>query len=121
VYHTRIDGTPPTLTCPSTSATYCSIPADPVNTGTATAVDNCDPNPVVTYSDLITGLGILPSPGGWAFFAENGALGNLVSGPGVPPAGLGSFRLLTGSGTGPGLGGKAYLKTNLHDGLPLAA
>src|SRR5690606_20319731 len=31
VYHTRIDGTPPTLTCPSTSATYCSIPADPVN------------------------------------------------------------------------------------------
>ena len=44
----KIDVTPPTITCPPNATLDCAVGG---NTGTATASDNCDPNPTVTYSD----------------------------------------------------------------------
>lgn len=49
-----IDGTPPVLTLPPNVVVECDQSTDPADTGTATATDNCDPAPVVTYSDVIT-------------------------------------------------------------------
>jgi len=43
----KSDTTPPAITCPPNSTTG-------VNTGVATATDNCDQNPVITYTDVVT-------------------------------------------------------------------
>jgi hypothetical protein len=49
-----IDDTPPVITCPPAITINCDIPAIPANTGGyATATDNCDPTPTITYSDNI--------------------------------------------------------------------
>jgi hypothetical protein len=48
------DITPPILTCPPDATVNCQDPHLPANTGTATATDNCDPAPVVTYTDITT-------------------------------------------------------------------
>jgi hypothetical protein len=48
---TAVDTTPPVITCPADLQLDCDDPTDPGNTGTATAVDNCDPSPTVIYSD----------------------------------------------------------------------
>ena len=45
------DTTPPVLTVPPDVTVACDDPKDPGSTGWATATDNCDPSPVVTYSD----------------------------------------------------------------------
>ncbi|MGB7053998.1 MAG: HYR domain-containing protein [bacterium] len=52
---TITDITPPTITCPSNLTVGCGESTDPSNTGTATATDNCDPDPVITYSDVQVG------------------------------------------------------------------
>jgi M6 family metalloprotease-like protein len=48
------DTTPPTVTCPSNLTIECSASSGPSNTGTATATDNCIPNPSVSFSDNVT-------------------------------------------------------------------
>ncbi len=48
---TVIDTTPPAITCPANVEVECGQPTDPSSTGYATAIDNCDPSPIITYSD----------------------------------------------------------------------
>jgi len=52
VYTWTVDTTAPVITCPPNAVVNSTNPA-PAQTGTATATDNCDPNPVVTYSDAV--------------------------------------------------------------------
>ncbi|MCA9249789.1 MAG: lamin tail domain-containing protein [Phycisphaerales bacterium] len=55
-----IDGTDPVITfCPPDVTIECDESTDPSNTGEATATDNLDPNPSVTYSDSAV-AGICP-------------------------------------------------------------
>ncbi len=49
------DITPPVLTLPPDISIAPGSPTLPANTGMATALDNCDPAPVITYSDSIVG------------------------------------------------------------------
>ncbi len=46
-----IDGTPPIITCPPDVTIECDGSTDPSVTGEATATDNLDPSPAVTFSD----------------------------------------------------------------------
>jgi Bacterial Ig-like domain (group 1)/Dockerin type I domain/von Willebrand factor type A domain len=46
------DDTPPVIVCPDDISLDCTEPTDPSHTGTATATDNCDPDPVIDYSDV---------------------------------------------------------------------
>ncbi|BCX49736.1 IPTL-CTERM sorting domain-containing protein [Haloferula helveola] len=48
------DTTAPVITCPAGITIECDDSEDPSNTGSATATDNCDPNPAITFSDNIT-------------------------------------------------------------------
>lgn len=45
------DITAPVLVCPSDRTVSCDLINDLVATGEATATDNCDPTPVITYTD----------------------------------------------------------------------
>lgn len=47
------DNTLPSITCPTNVTINCEDLADPGNTGFASSYDNCDPNPAVTYSDVV--------------------------------------------------------------------
>lgn len=53
------DETPPVITCPDDITIQCTASTLPPNTGIATATDNCDPAPVITYTDVSIG-GICP-------------------------------------------------------------
>jgi large repetitive protein len=50
---TIIENTPPVITCPANVTINCEDPQIPVETGEATATDNCDAAPVVTSSDNV--------------------------------------------------------------------
>ena len=52
---TVVDDIDPVITCPANLTIDCSASTDPSNTGTATATDDCDPSPTVTYADAVTG------------------------------------------------------------------
>jgi hypothetical protein len=51
---TAKDVTKPSITCPLPITISCEASILPANTGTATATDNCDGNPEITYSDVST-------------------------------------------------------------------
>jgi hypothetical protein len=44
------DTTAPVISCPNDITFDCAMG----DAGTATATDNCDPNPVITYNDVVT-------------------------------------------------------------------
>jgi hypothetical protein len=46
-----VDKTPPVIYCPANITVECNTSTHPDKTGRATAKDNCDPYPVITYSD----------------------------------------------------------------------
>ncbi|WP_345169207.1 HYR domain-containing protein, partial [Algibacter aquimarinus] len=48
------DNTPPVLSLPANVTAECSADLTPVMFGFATAIDNCDANPVIAYSDVTT-------------------------------------------------------------------
>lgn len=49
------DETPPVITCPANVTIQCTASTLPANTGSATATDNCDPAPEISYTDVTTG------------------------------------------------------------------
>jgi hypothetical protein len=49
------DTTPPMITCPSDAQLQCGDSTEPNDTGAATATDDCDSSPTVTYSDSTVG------------------------------------------------------------------
>jgi hypothetical protein len=44
---------PPAITCPLDITIDCSASTDPASTGSATATDDNDPSPIITYSDVV--------------------------------------------------------------------
>ena len=48
------DDSPPTLTCPPDVTIECGEPIEPAAIGWATAIDDCDPNPSISYVDAAT-------------------------------------------------------------------
>ena len=48
-----IDTTSPVITCPGDVNIECSDSTAPANTGSATATDNCDSSPTITFTDSI--------------------------------------------------------------------
>lgn len=59
---TVTDIAPPEIDCPADLVVECDESTDPANTGTATATDECDPAPVIDYSDDFT-PGACPAEG----------------------------------------------------------
>jgi gliding motility-associated-like protein len=51
---TVVDSTAPELILPANATAECSDDLSPIDFGTATATDNCDANPVVTFEDVRT-------------------------------------------------------------------
>ncbi|MCK6446474.1 MAG: hypothetical protein L6Q99_08800 [Planctomycetes bacterium] len=51
---TTIDTTPPVLHLPESVGVIWGDDATPLSTGLAIATDNCDPNPIVAFSDVVT-------------------------------------------------------------------
>lgn len=50
-----IEGVPPMIECPPNINLTCGDDISPAATGMATATDLCDPNPVITFADVVTG------------------------------------------------------------------
>ncbi len=49
-----VDTTPPAIIAPADVTIEADEDASPANTGTATGIDNADPNPTITYSDVVS-------------------------------------------------------------------
>ncbi|MEO5906364.1 MAG: hypothetical protein ABIQ11_06540, partial [Saprospiraceae bacterium] len=48
-----VDETDPVITCPANVEISCSDSSAPANTGSATAIDNCTSNVIITHTDLV--------------------------------------------------------------------
>src|SRR5690606_11385152 len=73
------DTTAPVLILPANATAECSADLSPISFGTATATDNCDANPVITYVDVTTQG---PCPGSISIirtWTATDACGNSVS------------------------------------------
>jgi hypothetical protein len=53
---TVVDNTPPVLVCPANVSLTCAENSLPANTGNATAMDNCDSSPILTFTDITTAV-----------------------------------------------------------------
>jgi hypothetical protein len=94
------DTVDPTIVCPPDALVQCPNPTTPSATGTATASDNCDPNPDVTFVDA-TPLEVTPAtPDGWSLRTTTTGVAGYVNGPGSPPLPSGSVRLAVGNDSG---------------------
>ncbi|HEU0038020.1 MAG TPA: hypothetical protein VFR76_01985, partial [Verrucomicrobiae bacterium] len=51
-----VDTTAPRITCPADTTVDCNASTEPSATGSATATDNCDPQPTISHSDAVTGV-----------------------------------------------------------------
>jgi hypothetical protein len=51
---TVIDNIAPAITCPLNVTIQCTVNTLPVSTGSASATDNCDNTPAITYTDVIS-------------------------------------------------------------------
>ncbi len=49
-----VDTKGPVITCPANTTVECDADNSPAATGSATAVDNCDPNPTISSTDVST-------------------------------------------------------------------
>jgi hypothetical protein len=47
------DSVPPMITCPADITLQCTDGLGLEETGMATATDNCDPAPILTFTDLV--------------------------------------------------------------------
>jgi len=77
---TVVDTTPPVLTAPPDVTIECDQSTDPSNTGQATATDNCDTTPVITYSDVETPASCLEEKTITRTWMATDACGNSSSG-----------------------------------------
>ncbi|MBP7849977.1 MAG: T9SS type A sorting domain-containing protein [Lentimicrobiaceae bacterium] len=50
----EVDVLDPVIVCPADTTIDCHTSTDPAATGSATATDNCDGNPTITYADNVT-------------------------------------------------------------------
>lgn len=48
---TVVDNVPPVISCPPKDIIDCSADTSAASNGTATAIDNCDPNPVISHTN----------------------------------------------------------------------
>jgi len=48
------DTMPPDIICPDDRTIECDESSDPGNTGESIATDDCDPNPIINFADVIT-------------------------------------------------------------------
>ncbi len=113
---TVLETVPPVITCPADVLVQCGQTA-PGLTGFATAVDNCDTNPVVSYLDSTPLQVIATNLHGWALSTAGSPLtasATFVNGPATPPLGTGSLRLAIGSN---GDGMAEARNTNYHGTL----
>ena len=49
------DSTAPVISCPANVTIQCTANTLPANTGTATATDNCDGTPIISFNDVTLG------------------------------------------------------------------
>ncbi len=73
------DTTAPVLVLPLNATAECSNDLSPISFGTATATDNCDANPIITFTDVVTQG---PCPGSTSIirtWTATDACGNSVS------------------------------------------
>jgi hypothetical protein len=110
------DTVDPVIVCPPDALVQCPDPTTPSATGSATATDNCDPDPDVTFVDAAP-IEVTPAtPDGWSLRTTSTGTAGYVNGPGSPPLPSGSVALAVGNDSG------ALAETRLtgYDGTRLA-